>query len=60
MLSRDFPCHCGHNRERHINEGRCYLCWAKAGNTVDWKLVCHEFVPDNLRYLERESLNAES
>jgi len=60
MLSRDFPCHCGHTRERHIDDERCYLCWAAAPPDDEWKDNCHEFVPDNLRYLERESLSAES
>jgi hypothetical protein len=62
MLSRDYPCVCGHTKERHLDTvpggDKCYLCWAKAGDTVDWKKVCITFVPDNLRYLE--SLSAES
>ena len=47
----DFPCKkCKHNYEEHIQGFRCATCWTQVGH--DFRLMCRNFVGDNLKYLE--------
>ena len=56
-MNPDYPCLCGHPFNRHrkiINNSRgtsyCRGCFNyRGGSKENW----HEFVPDNLKYLEQ-------
>jgi hypothetical protein len=48
MMTKDFPCKCGHTREEHyLKENACWYC----AIISEW---CDKFVGDNLKYLENK------
>lgn len=61
MLDTSYPCVCGHVQDKHhrdnANDMLCYECWDicidEHNSYLAFQIVYHEFVPDNLRYLEQ-------
>lgn len=52
----NIPCHCGHQKSAHENEGICIVCDALYAGTVLSlsSKVWHQYKADNLRYLEQQ------
>ena len=58
-MKPDFPCICGHFKDKHPGffeyTAFCDTCWKMSDDIIASDKMCMAFVPDNLKYLENLS-----
>jgi hypothetical protein len=56
MITKDYPCKCGHDLKYHQYLSEGYICWpcVQDRTSINNYPICCKFTPDNLKYLEEK------